>query len=277
MPTPTVPNKSLTTFKSLSFDIYGTLIDWETSIINQCQPLVDALPADSPYKNPASDSSARQKLAARFNFYEAETQSNKPATVYGEILKETYLLLAKDLGIDASDPKIIEQSTKFGNSVGEWEAFPDTVDAMKRLSKYYKLAPLSNVDRASFSRTASGPLKGVPFWRTYLAEDIGSYKPDLKNFEYLLKHLDADDKSEGGSGISKEEDLMVAQSLFHDHVPSKRMGLASVWIARGGAGMGMGQGAKDLHEQGEVGYGWRYPTLGAFADDVEREWEALGK
>jgi len=276
MPTATVPNKSLTVFKSLSFDIYGTLIDWEASIINQCQPLLDSLPSDSPYKNAASDTSARQKLAAHFNFYEAEIQSETPAMIYDELLKETYLRLAKELGHDTSDPKMIEQATKFGNSVGDWSAFPDTVDAMKRLGRYYKLVPLSNVDRASFNRTWSGPLKGVPFWKVYVAEDIGSYKPDFRNFEYLLKHLDADDKAEGGSGISKEEDLMVAQSLFHDHVPCKKMGLASVWIARGGAGMGMGQGAKDLHEREEVGYGWRFPTLGAFADAVEKEWEAKG-
>ncbi|KAK5944946.1 hypothetical protein PMZ80_002149 [Knufia obscura] len=276
MPTPTVPNKSFTEFKSMSFDIYGTLIDWETSIIKQCQPLLDSLPTDSPYKNATSDSAARQKLAARFNHFEAKVQADKPAMVYDELLEETYLLLAKDLGVDASTSSINEQAKRFGNSVGEWEAFPDTVDAMKRLGKYYKLVPLSNVDRASFSRTASGPLAGIPFWKVYVAEDIGSYKPDLRNFEYLLKRLDEDDKAEGGSGISKEEDLMVAQSLFHDHVPCKKMGMASVWIARGGAGMGMGQGAKDLHERGDVGYGWRFPTLGALADAVEKEWEEKG-
>lgn len=276
MPTPTLPNKPFTAFKSLSFDIYGTLIDWETSIIAQCQPLLNALPSDSPYKNASTDAAARQELAARFNHHEAETQSAHPAMLYDELLKETYLLLAKDLGLDANDAAISAQATGFGRSVGEWSAFPDTVDAMKRLARYYKLVPLSNVDRASFERTAAGPLNGVHFWRTYLAQDIGSYKPDLRNFEYLLRHLDGDDRAEGGSGIRREEDLMVAQSLFHDHVPCKRVGLASVWIARRGAGMGMGEGARELHERGEVGYGWRFATLGAFADAVESEWREQG-
>lgn len=105
-----------------------------------------------------------------------------------------------------------------------------------------------------------------------MAEDIGSYKPDLKNFEYLLKHLDEDDKSEGGSGISKEQNLMVAQGLYHDHRPSKQIGMASVWIAREGSGMSLGEGLKDLHDNEEVGYGWRFKTLGEFADAVEKEW-----
>jgi len=276
MPTPTLPNKPFPAFKSLSFDIYGTLVDWETSIIAQCEPLLNALPSDSPYKNALTDAAAHQKLAARFNHHEGAIQAAHPAMLYDELLKQTYLLLATDLGLDANDAAISAQAKRFGASVGDWSAFPDTVDALKRLARYYKLVPLSNVDRASFARTAAGPLHGVRFWRTYVAQDIGSYKPDLRNFEYLLRHLDADDRAEGGAGIARDEDLMVAQSLFHDHVPCKEVGLASVWIARGGAGMGMGRGARELHERGEVGYGWRFATLGEFADAVEREWEEQG-
>lgn len=160
--------------------------------------------------------------------------------VYDELLSDTYLPLAKDIGLDPEDPEIKSQAKTFGESVGAWPAFPDTVDAMQRLSKYYRLIPLSNVDRASFKQTREGPLAGISFWRYYVAEDIGSYKPDLRNFEYMLKKMDEDDRSEGGKGIDgKEEDLHVAQSLFHDHVPAKKMGMASVWINRAGAGMGM--------------------------------------
>lgn len=277
MPTPTVPNKSLTSFKSLSFDIYGTLIDWESSIIQQLQPLLKDLPSDSPYANASSDPKARLALAARFNDHEAAMQTDHPSMKYDELLRETYLLLAKDFGIFTESQDVHEQAVAFGASVGNWLPFPDTVDAMKRLGKYYKLVPLSNVDRTSFSRTCEGPLKGVPFWKVYVAEDIGSYKPDLRNFEYLLQHLDEDDKAEGGSGISKEQDLMVAQSLFHDHRPCKQMSIASVWIARKAAGMGAGDGVEDLHKRGEVGYGWRFATLGEFADEVERQWKEEGK
>lgn len=272
MPKPTVPRKSFTSFKSLSFDIYGTLVDWETSIIQQCQHIINRAPQNSPYKNASTDSSARLALAGRFDVHEHALQEAHPSMRYDKLLKEVYLLLAKDLGSEPNSPEIQSQATKFGESVGDWVSFPDTVDAMKRLGKYYKLIPLSNVDRASFARTNAGPLNGVKFWRVYVAEDIGSYKPDLKNFEYLLKHLDEDDKSEGGSGISKEQNLMVAQSLYHDHKPSKQIGMASVWIDRKGSGMGMGEGSKNLHDNEEVGYGWRFSTLGEFADAVEKEW-----
>lgn len=192
--------------------------------------------------------------------------------VYDALLSKTYLSLAKDLGLDTSDPTIKSQAETFGESVGSWPAFPDTVDAMQRLGKHYRLIPLSNVDRASFKQTSGGPLADIDFWRTYVAEDIGSYKPDLKNFQYLLRKLDEDDRAEGGNGIDGlTEDLHVAQSLFHDHVPAKKMGMASVWINRSGAGMG--GPAEEIHEKGEVGYGWRFATLGEFADEVERQFK----
>ena len=193
--------------------------------------------------------------------------------LYSTLLTKTYLALAAALDLDTiHNPSLTSHAQTFGNSVGSWPAFPDTVDAMQRLSKYYRLIPLSNVDRASFTRTLEGPLAAVPFWRIYIAEDIGSYKPDLRNFEYLLRKIDEDDRSEGGNGIDgKQEDLHVAQSLFHDHVPAKKMGMASVWINRSGSAMGS-TGTAELHEKGEVGYGWRFGTLGEFADEVEKQW-----
>lgn len=275
MPTPTVPNKSLTSFKSLSFDIYGTLIDWESSIVQQCKPLIEAT-TSADYKDASTDQSARERLTACFNDNEAELMTEHPGMIYSELLRRTYLKMANDLGVEVTS-NIESEAQLFGNSCGSWLAFSDTIDAMQRLAKYYHLVPLSNVDVQSFTRTCEGPLKGVNFWRKYLAEDIGSYKPDLRNFEYLLKKLNEDEKSEGGGEISKEEDLMVAQSLFHDHAPCKKMGIASVWIARKGAGAGAGSGVKDLHDKGLVGYGWKFPTLGAFADEVEKAWADEGK
>lgn len=272
MPTPCVPKKPFTSFKSLSFDIYGTLIDWESSKILQCKPLYNAAPADSPFKHADTDPVARMAFIQRFFHHERFLRTAQPAIKYDQILKKAYLGMAKDCGVDTNDAEVQDQATKFGLAVGDYEAFPDTVDAMQRLGKFYKMVPLSNIDRANFSRTLAGPLKDVDFWRTYVAEDIGSYKPDLRNFNYLLKYLDADDKSEGGLGISKEENLMVAQSLYADHAPCKQIGMSSVWIDRKGAGTGLGPDAKKMHEDGMVGYGWRFASLGEFADAVEEEW-----
>lgn len=172
MPKPTVPRRSFTSFKSLSFDIYGTLVDWESSIIQQCKPLYDAAPADSPYKHADTDSTARLALAGRFNHHEAAWQMAHPSMKYDQVLKNTYLGLAKDCGIDPSSPEIESEATKFGLSVGDWLPFPDTVEAMQRLAKYYKLVPLSNVDNANFARTQKGPLAGVDFWRVYVASTL---------------------------------------------------------------------------------------------------------
>lgn len=268
MPTPTVPKKPFKSFKVISFDIYGTLIDWESSIIQLLQPLVKRIPSSNRASDLYRDSErgeSRFRLATHFNKFEAAVQHEQPKLKYDELLTEVYLRIAKDWEIDVND-EIKNEANKFGESVGSWAAFPDTVEACKKLAKHYKLVPLSNVDRDSFSKTCAGPLKGVDFWKVYTAQDIGSYKPDPANFEYLIKNLEND------GGFKKDEILHVAQSLFHDHRPAKNAGLSSVWINRAEAGMGFT--AEKRHERDEVGYGWRYATLGEFADDVEKEFES---
>ncbi|KAI1618569.1 haloalkanoic acid dehalogenase [Exophiala viscosa] len=267
MPTPTVPVKPLTSFKSLSFDIYETLIQWENSIVEHLKPLI------SRYEHASTDQRVQDDMAELFAKHEKNLQAESPSMKYNEILAKAYMRVAVDIGAPKHDAEIERQAKAFGDSVGDWPAFPDTVDAMNRLSKHYKLIALSNVDRDSFARTNAGPLKGLRFWRVFTAEDIGSYKPDPRNFEYLFKHLDEDDKEEGGPGITKDENLHVAQSLFHDHKPAKKLGTSSVWINRKGAGTGRVD-FKEAHDKGEFGYGWRFHTLGEFADEVERQWTA---
>lgn len=268
MPTPTVPKKPLQSYKLISYDIYGTLVDWETSIMKLLQPLVSSIPSSSPFAKKYEDSTTagsagRIALAAKFNDVEHDLQTKNPSQKYDELLHDAYLKIANEFGAEATE----QQAQDFGASIGSWQPFPDTVDACQRLVKAgFKLVPLSNVDRESFQRTYKGPLKGVEFFKIYTAQDIGSYKPDLRNFEYLIKHVKED------AGVEKDEILHVAQSIFHDHVPARKMGLASVWINRKGAGMGgQDEVLKGLHERGEVGYGWRFRTLGELADEVERE------
>jgi FMN phosphatase YigB (HAD superfamily) len=140
---------------------------------------------------------------------------------------------------------------------------------MQSLATNYKLVVLSNVDRASFSRTLSGPLAGVSFDGIYTAEDIGSYKPDLRNFEYLVTQAGKD------FGARKEEILKVAQSLIHDHIPAKKFGLRpSVWIKRAGDGVAMGGTWAEYGDQVELGA--TFETLGAFAKAVEEAFARAG-
>ena len=105
-----------------------------------------------------------------------------------------------------------------------WPAFPDTADALRYLKHYYRLVILSNVHREGFA--ASNRKLGVEFDAIYTAQDIGSYKPDPANFQYLLDQL------EDGFGLQKRDILHTAQSLFHDHVPARSFGLATAWIDR---------------------------------------------
>lgn len=130
-----------------------------------------------------------------------------------------------------------------------------------------RLAPLSNVDNASFSRTLSGPLADVHFSAIYTAQDVGSYKPDHRNFEYLVSHAEKD------FGIKKDEIWHIAQSLHHDHVPATEMGFEpGVWVDRSGA---MGEVSGELKEKAR--YGWKVSTLGELADIVEEAFEREGK
>jgi 2-haloacid dehalogenase len=199
----------LSDFSVLTFDCYGTLIDWETGISE----------ALAPWLVRAGVSLGRDQILAAFAELESAQQVATPSMRYPKLLAEVHRALAERFGI-APDPKAAEQ---FGASVGTWPAFADSADALAYLKQHYRLVILSNVDRASFAQ--SNASLGVTFDAVYTAEDIGSYKPDPRNFDYLLGHL-------AEQGIGKEQILHTAQSLHHDHIPAKRIGLATCWIHR---------------------------------------------
>lgn len=237
----------LTDFRLLCFDVYGTLIDWETGLVNALQPLVEA--------NNRSEIS-RDRLLAAYHEVESEQQKKTPGLTYSDLLSTVLPQLADALGLE---PPSDQESRTFGQSIGKWPAFPDTVDALRRLSKQYKLVVLSNVDRQSFAASNAGPLQGIPFDMVITAQDVGSYKPNLKNFETMLE------KVKGEFGIEKSQILQTAQSQFHDHRPAHEMGMKSVWIVRPGATMG--------NRVQEI-FDWKFNTLGEMADAVEKEMQS---
>jgi 2-haloacid dehalogenase len=198
-------------FKVLTFDCYGTLIDWESGIWDAMQPLLMA-------GNEAGIH--RVEALAAFAKAESATEHEIPDALYPDILYRVHEKLADRFGVSTND----ELNAAFANSVGHWPAFPDTADALRELKKHYRLVILSNVNRDGFA--ASNRKLGVEFDAIYTAEDVGSYKPSPANFEYLLSNLEAD------FGLGKEDILHTAQSLFHDHVPAKTFGLANAWIDR---------------------------------------------
>ncbi|KAI4271795.1 MAG: hypothetical protein L6R38_006773 [Xanthoria sp. 2 TBL-2021] len=234
----------ITSHKALSFDVYGTLIDWESGIVT-------ALSQGYQDLNPS-----KADILHAFHNLEKKYQSLYPDLPYSQLLSKLHPALASQLNLS---PPSESTSQQFGDSVGLWPAFPDTLAALKRLHKHFKLAVLSNTDRASFAATNNTQLPGVEFDAVLTAQDIGSYKPDRRNFEYLLEYVNRT------WGISKDEVLQTAQSQFHDHYPAKEIGIHSAWIVRPGAIMGE-QGKK-----GEEIWDWRFDTLGEMADAVEKE------
>lgn len=248
--TTSTPTRSLTSFKLLSFDIYATLIDWKAGIATALTPLTSRLPPSSPLKT------NRSTLLKAFHDIEEGLQRQHPDLLYSDVLAQTYTGLAHAQGIQLENDN---ESRTFAASIGSWPAFPDTVAAMQTLAKHYKLVPLSNVDNASFSETMAGPLSGVKFDAIHTAQDIGSYKPDIRNFEYLLRRAGEEFQ------VGKAEVLHVAQSLEIDIVPCTGLGMASCWISRGGA-----EPSGEL--AGRVGHEWSFPDLGAMAEEVEREY-----
>lgn len=234
---------SLLDFKVLSFDVYGTLIDWETGVINGVQPLTSQ--CAKPLR--------RQDLLAIVHELESRQQANTPNLPYRDLLAAIYPQIAEKIG--AAIPSQSECDL-FGASVGKWPAFPDTVEALKRLSQFYKLVVLSNTDRKSFAATNAGSLQGVPFDLVITAEDVGTYKPDLNNFRHMLKEVNEK------FNIDKAGILQTAQSQFHDHHPAEKMGIKSCWIVRPGGTMG--------NRNREV-YDWKFDTLGDLADAVTKQ------
>lgn len=202
--------RSLREYEVLSFDCYGTLIDWESGIWEALQPMLAA----------NASAVSRSDVLAEYGRIESEHEAATPGMHYPDLLAGVHHDLAAALRFDTTD----ELDHAFGASVPEWPAFSDSPGSLDALSERYRLAILSNVDRASFS--ASNERLGVTFDAVYTAEDIGSYKPDPANFDYLLDHLATD------LGIEPDSVLHVAQSLFHDHAPAKAACLDTAWIDR---------------------------------------------
>ena len=196
-------------FRVLAFDCYGTLIDWESGMIQGLAPLTSKL------TQPLS----RDAILQAHAHHESTTQAQTPAKRYAELLPVVYKRLAEEWEI----PVTWDECLTYGLSVQDWPAFPDSAEALRYLKNHFKLVILSNVDNRSFVH--SNTKLGVVFDGIYTAEDIGSYKPSPQNFDYMLAQLER-------RGLVRSDILHTAESLFHDHVPAKQYGLANCWIYR---------------------------------------------
>ena len=151
--------------------------------------------------------------------HESVQQLQTPGKTYRDLLPIVYKRLAEEWGASAS----WEECVAYGRSVRDWPAFIDSAGALQYLKKHFKLVILSNVDNENFA--GSNKKLQVEFDAIYTAEDVGAYKPSDKNFEYMLSKLKT-------LGVEKHQILHTAESMFHDHGPANRHGLASCWIYR---------------------------------------------
>ncbi len=231
-------------FKVLSFDCYGTLVDWESGLWAALQPLrarADKVPD-------------REAALAAFARAEARQQTETPSMPYSALLGVVHGTLAREWGATAD----AAEAAQFGASVPAWPVFADTPAALVDLKRHYRLVILSNVDRASFA--GSAPRLGVAFDDVLTAEEIGSYKPEPRNFSALLARLEE-------LGFGRGDVLHVAQSLFHDHGPANAFGLASAWIDRRGGE----PGGATVHPETMPHYDFRFGSLAELAAARARE------
>ena len=199
----------LSDFKVLAFDVYGTLIDWETGMVEALRPLTDRV----------SRNLTRDDILEAHAFHESNSQAWTPSMRYFELLAIVYRRLAEEWGVEVT----WEECQAYGLSVRQWPAFDDSRDALAYLKAHFTLVVLTNTDNASFS--GSNARLGVTFDGVYTAEDVGSYKPADRNFDYMLETLSR-------RGFAKSDILHTAESMFHDHAPANKHGLKNCWIYR---------------------------------------------
>jgi 2-haloacid dehalogenase len=195
----------LDSFDVLTFDCYGTLIDWESGILAGLRTILDAHGVE------ADD----EDLLERYARAEAGVEAGGYLR-YREVLARSAKQVADGLGITADPGEL----AAFGGSVGDWAAFPDSTDALRRLGRRYRLVVITNCDDDLFA--ASNRRLDVAFDDVITAQQVGSYKPSHRNFKVAFERI----------GLPRERILHVAQSLFHDHVPAKALGLSTVWVNR---------------------------------------------
>ncbi len=192
-------------FDYLVFDCYGTLIDWESGIVAALRPVLAEHGVD------LSDDA----ILERFGVLESAAEK-PPYNPYREVLATVLDGFGEQFGFTPS----AEERTAFGASVGDWPAFSDSPAALQSLSERFKLVILSNVDDDLFALSAKR--LNVQFAEVITAQQVGGYKPDLRNFRVAMERL----------GDRPERVLHVAQSLFHDIAPAKSIGLTTVWVNR---------------------------------------------
>jgi 2-haloacid dehalogenase len=194
-----------TRFKVLTFDCYGTLIDWETGIFSALRPILAA------HEKKITDSTLLELYS------ELELKAERGEFLrYRDVLQSVVRGFGERLGFSPTEIEV----RSLPESLAHWQPFPDTVEALRALKSRYRLAVISNVDDDLFASTA--PKLGVAFDHVITAQQAGCYKPCMRMFELAEERM----------GVSREHWLHVGQSIYHDVIPAQSLGIATVWVNR---------------------------------------------
>jgi 2-haloacid dehalogenase len=195
----------LTHFKVLTFDCYGTMIDWETGIFSALRPILAA------HKKSIADS----ELLQLYSELEASAEQGEFLR-YRDVLQSVVRGFGEHLEFVPTDAEV----RSLPDSLANWPPFPDTVEALRKLKSRYQLAVISNVDDDLFAATA--PKLGVAFNHVITAQQAGCYKPCMRIFKLAEERI----------GVSRDQWLHVGQSIYHDVIPAQSLGIATVWVNR---------------------------------------------
>jgi 2-haloacid dehalogenase len=192
-------------FDFMSFDVYGTLIDWETGIVQALRPILQSHGLEWSNDEILDAFAANESIAQQ-----------PPYARYRDVLTE----VLERIGADNNFRPTTDDLLAFSSSVPDWPAFPDSPESLAILKQHFKLAVITNCDDDLFAE--SRKKLGVEFDIVVTAEQAGMYKPGLRPFHMTIERI----------GGNTDRLLHVAQSMFHDHEPGKRLGLTTVWINR---------------------------------------------
>ena len=199
-------------FEWVSFDCYGTLVDWETGISDAIGELLEA----------RGIAKSKAEILALYSDIEPQVQDAGSFVEYRRVLREVMGKIGTELDFQCSE----SERDCLVASLPNWPVFPEVVDALRALKRHYKLAVISNVDDDLFAGTAD--TLGIDFDAVVTAEQVGSYKPNLRNFRVASARM----------GVDRRNWLHVAESLYHDVAPANRLGIESVWVNRADRGGG---------------------------------------
>jgi 2-haloacid dehalogenase len=200
-------------FELLTFDCYGTLINWEEGILRCLHCVLAAHGKDT-------DDATILQLYGEFEAHAEQGEYRR----YREVLQSVVRQFGKQLGFAPTDHEV----NSLPESLNEWQPWPDTVTALRQLQSRFRLAIISNVDDDLFAATQ--PQLGVEFDQIITAQQAGAYKPSLKIFELALSRV----------GVPAHRILHVGQSVYHDVIPAQSLGLVAVWVNRPSARAGVG-------------------------------------